>query len=139
MLKNVKNASFGAFLWEKICIFQIKAVFLRTFYENYRRYFNTTESATLVYSGSVSVADKDGQPLMPFINRPSAASFSSGAVAQSIIYNPDAHYGSLAEPIQLIPLDVDKAVKQMINGVLYILRDGKIYNAQGAIVNNPEK
>ena len=108
---------------------------MHTIYENYRRYFNTTESATLVYSGSVSVADKDGQPLMPYIN----PSFSSGAVAQSIIYNPDAHYGSLAEPIQLIPLDVDKAVKQMINGVLYILRDGKIYNAQGAIVNNPEK
>ena len=122
-------------MWEKICIFQIKAVLLHTIYENYRRYFNTTESATLVYSGSVSVADKDGQPLMPYIN----PSFSSGAVAQSIIYNPDAHYGSLAEPIQLIPLDVDKAVKQMINGVLYILRDGKIYNAQGAIVNNPEK
>ena len=58
MLKNVKNASFGAFLWEKICIFQIKAVFLHAFYENYRRYFNTTESATFVYSGSVSIGHR---------------------------------------------------------------------------------
>ena len=29
--------------------------------------------------------------------------------------------------------------KHLINGQLYIIRDGKIYNAQGALVNNPEK
>lgn len=56
-----------------------------------------------------------------------------------IRYVADNHYGSLAEPIQLMPLDVDKAVKRMINGVLYIFRDGKIYKAQGALVNNPEQ
>ena len=40
MLKNVKNASFGAFLWEKICIFQIKAVFLHAFSINRKESIN---------------------------------------------------------------------------------------------------
>jgi hypothetical protein len=30
--------------------------------------------------------------------------------------------------------DGSKARKQMINGTLYIIRDGRIYNAEGAVV-----
>ena len=75
-------------------------------------------------SGVVRFETEDGQPLVS---------------DKQIRYVADCHYGSLIEPIQLMPLDADKAVKRMINGVLYIFREGKIYNAQGAIVNNPEK
>lgn len=54
-----------------------------------------------------------------------------------IRYVAKSHYGSLTEPVLLMPLDAEKAGKRMINGVLYIFHNGKVYNAQGALVNMP--
>lgn len=61
-------------------------------------------------------------------------------------FNADAHYGSMAEPVLLVigstqdkethNADADaKAVKTLLNGILYILRpNGTIYNATGVRV-----
>ena len=75
-------------------------------------------------NSTVTFQTEDGTPL---------------AAERPISYVADSHLGSILEPIKLETADVDKAVKRMINGILYIFRDGKVYNAQGSLVTNPEK
>ncbi len=55
-----------------------------------------------------------------------------GGIEDRISYVPDAHFGSLKSPVLLTPLDNNSGVKKrFINGILYILRDGKTYTVQG--------
>ena len=82
-------------------------------------------------SGSIRFETEDGTPLTPFINRPSAASLSSGAAAQSINYKPDAHYGSLTEPVLLVPDDANRVYKIIENDHVVIIRNNEKYDVTG--------
>ena len=82
-------------------------------------------------SGSIRFETEDGTPLTPFINRPSAASLSSGAAAQSINYKPDAHYGSLTEPVLLVPDDATRVYKIIENDHVVIIRNNEKYDVTG--------
>ena len=93
-----------------------------------RLYFITIQSDQ---SGSIRFEAEDGTPLTPFINRPSAASFRSGAAAQSINYKPDSHYGSLTEPVLLVPDDANRVYKIIENDHVVIIRNNEKYDVTG--------
>ena len=90
-------------------------------------YFLTIQSDK---SGTLRFELEDGTVLRAII-----PSLSSKA-ASPLPYVPDAHYGTPEEPIILLPSTTqqDGAYKFLRNELLFIECNGKIYNAQGALV-----
>ncbi len=90
--------------------------------DNDTLYFLTIQSDN---QGQLRFETGDGTPL---------------SAASSLDYSSDAHHGSLHAPVLLTFAQDDslKVQKRVIDGILYIfMTDGRVYNAQGILVDNP--
>ncbi len=96
-------------------------------------YFLTIQSDK---SGTLRFELEDGTVLRAIIPSLSSKAASPLSEASPLPYVPDAHYGTPEKPIILLPSTTqqDGPYKFLRNELLFIERNGKIYNAQGALV-----
>ena len=79
-------------------------------------------------TGTLRFTTTDGQEL--FI----APSSLQGGVGDRLTYVPDAHYGTLNDPVLLVPGDEQQPYKVIEDDRVVIIRDGVRYNVQGVII-----
>ena len=79
-------------------------------------------------SGVVRFETEDGQKLNVQINEQMV---NDQMVNRNILYVPDSHYGSLTEPVLLVPDDANRVYKIIENDHVVIIRNNEKYDVTG--------
>ncbi len=79
-------------------------------------------------SGVARFETEDGQKLNVQINEQMV---NDQMVNRNILYVPDSHYGSLTEPVLLVPDDANRVYKIIENDHVVIIRNNEKYDVTG--------
>ena len=84
-------------------------------------------------SGVVRFETEDGQKLNVQINEQmvNEQMVNDQMVNRNILYVPDSHYGSLTEPVLLVPDDANRVYKIIENDHVVIIRNNEKYDVTG--------